>query len=49
MSVLLGWGCRRLGREYGLLLLSAVLLASGCAPVHGSAPALSFSRSITAG
>jgi len=48
MSAALGSVWQNMRRSYGALLLSAVLLASGCAPVHSSAPALLFNRGITA-
>jgi len=48
MSTPLGLAWQRLRRSYGPLLLSAVLLANGCTPVHSSAPALLFNPSITA-
>ena len=48
MSAALGLAWQGLRRSYGPLLLSAVLMANGCAPVHSSAPALLFNRSIIA-
>lgn len=48
MSASLGLAWQRLRHSHGPLLLSVVLMASGCAPGHGSAPMLLFNPSITA-
>lgn len=47
MSAALGPAWQRLRQSHGPLLLSVVLLLSGCVPVHSSAPALLFNPSIT--
>ena len=48
MGAALGLAWQRLRRSQGPLLLSVVLLATGCTPVRSSAPALFLTPSITA-
>ncbi|KFE66203.1 hypothetical protein [Hyalangium minutum] len=48
MSAALGVAWQRLRRSYGLLLLSAAMLVSGCTPVQSNAPPMFFQRYVQA-